>query len=124
MSFVKVLLSKVPDLYSFNLVALNKDGIRDVEPRYAPQKDKAIAIDGVIDVFSLLKMNLTFGRCFWFEEVTDLFFKRVIHNLILMIHFVNLLSGTCFVLNLLGIFVVEIHCFYLVIFEKVNELLL
>lgn len=61
-SFVKVSLSRVLDLCLFTLVTLISDDARDVKPRRAPPKGKAIAIDRDIGVCLLLKTDSVIGR--------------------------------------------------------------
>lgn len=61
-SFVKVSISQVSDLCSFNFVTLNGNSVANAEPRCALPKGKAIAANGNLDVCLLLKMNLVIGH--------------------------------------------------------------
>jgi len=54
---MKTLFSQVLDLYVFNLVILNDDGVEAAESRHTLSKDKVIVTYGNLGVCSLLKTN-------------------------------------------------------------------
>lgn len=59
-SFVKVLLTQVSNLFSFDIVSPNDDGVRDVEPRCGLPKGKTVAIDE--DFWYVLIIEYGFGN--------------------------------------------------------------